>query len=405
MFPSLTRTSLSINASSCQNAACPLPMPTVWKVSQAYNLGGPERQSELFDVSLWDQDYIDLMRLRGQAVYVHDRMTLDEPEISPFYVGYHGWGVSQNIMATYPGGANYTLDVGYFSLYGGERNISWASANGSAITYNCTLPDIYAYGYIPSLSYGLHIGSVSPNITGSLVLGGYDSSRVLTQPPTSTTSSLTLTDISLDVTRGGYAWQNAGSPGPIPNLLRANGSRIASLQVQPRPGVAYMYLPRQTCDAIANQLPVTYNEAFNFYFWHTESQWYRDIITSPHYLSFSFAESPNTPINIPFALLNLTLTSPLTSSTTQYFPCSPSGSPGTWTLGNAFLQAAFLGQNWETQRLFRTQAPGPDFLPVNRQTGLSSDERIAPTSNPPDWESTVGGDAYAVGGGCGGAWW
>lgn len=180
------------------------------------------------------------MRLRGQAVYVHDRMTLDEPEISPFYVGYHGWGVSQNIMATYPDGANYTLDVGYFSLYGGERNISWASANGSAITYNCTLPDIYTYGYIPSLSYGLHIGSVSPNITGSLVLGGYDSSRVLTQPPTSTTSSLTLTDISLDVTRGGYAWQNAGSPGPIPNLLRANGSRIASLQVQPRPGVPYM---------------------------------------------------------------------------------------------------------------------------------------------------------------------
>lgn len=121
MFPSLTRTSLAINASSCQNAACPLPMPTLCEASQAYNLGGLERQSEPFDVSLCDQDYTDLMRLRGQAVYVHDRMTLDEPEISPFYVDYYGWSGSQNIMATYPGGANYTLDVGYFSLQAASK--------------------------------------------------------------------------------------------------------------------------------------------------------------------------------------------------------------------------------------------------------------------------------------------
>lgn len=213
-------------------------------------------------------------------------MTLHDPSISPKYVDYHGFGVSQDITATYPGGAKYTLDVGHLSLYGGSQTISWTSTNGSSITYNRTLPDIYAYGYIPSPSYGLHIGSVEPNITASLILGGYDSSRVLSPPITSTTDYLTLTDIILKFSRGGFALQNATSSGRITNLLRANGS---TLQVHPRPGVPYIYLLRQTCDAIAAHLPVTYNAAFNLYFWNTDSPSYHSIITSPHYLSFSFA--------------------------------------------------------------------------------------------------------------------
>jgi hypothetical protein len=58
-------------------------------------------------------------------------------------------------------------------------NITYYKTQDETTTANTTLYSAYDAGYIPSLSYGLHIGSAEPNITGSLVLGGYDKSRIL----------------------------------------------------------------------------------------------------------------------------------------------------------------------------------------------------------------------------------
>ncbi|KEF63796.1 uncharacterized protein A1O9_01774 [Exophiala aquamarina CBS 119918] len=133
----------------------------------------------------------------------------------------------------------------------------------------------------------------------------------------------------------------------------------------------YLYLPRETCDAIAELLPVTYNDDFNLYLWNTESSAYSDIISSPHSLVFSYASgaggSQTANINVPFALLNLTLDAPLTSTPTPYFPCSPltSSADTPYHLG----RAAFLGANFHMNKLFLAQA----------------------ASNAPDWNTTWAG--------------
>ena len=70
----------------------------------------------------------------------------------------------------------------------------------------------------------------------------------------------------------------------------------------------------------------------------------------------------NFTINVPFMLLNLTLDAPLAQKPTPYFPCSPT--PSKYLLGRAFLQAAFLGVNWQhndTGPWFLAQAPGPNI--------------------------------------------
>ena len=102
------------------------------------------------------------------------------------------------------------------------------------------------------------------------------------------------------------------------------------------------YLPPSTCQAIAAHLPVTYSPAFNLYLWNTSSPAYPQIVSSPHYLSFTFAsgvDQTTRTINVPFAQLNLTLAWPLVSTPTPYFPCSPwSGTASThYYLGRAFL--------------------------------------------------------------------
>ena len=91
------------------------------------------------------------------------------------------------------------------------------------------------------------------------------------------------------------------------------------------------------------------------------------IVTSPAYLSFTFrmnrSDSQNMTINVPFKLLNLILEEPLTHTLIQYFPCRPLTNGGSYTLGRAFLQAAFVGVNWQSDlngSWFLAQAPGPN---------------------------------------------
>ena len=224
---------------------------------------------------------------------------------------------------------------------------------------------------------------------GSLVLGGYDSSRALTKPIVSSIGLLRLGKISLLVSSGGSAYINA--PPPSKNFLQANGSTLELLDVHTNPGVPYLYMPKDTCDAIAEHLPLKFDKDFNLYIWDTKDKAYEEVISSPHYIGFEFISSngESSTINVPFALLNLTLDDPLKSEPTQYFPCSP-WTPETapYHLGRAFLQAALLAENYQTKTLFLSQAPGPDYPPSDIKTIESTDTSMTPGTNPPDWEST-----------------
>ena len=78
-----------------------------------------------------------------------------------------------------------------------------------------------------------------PNVSASLHLGGYDSSRILSEPLVSSSASFQLVDIGLNVSSGVSAFANLKS-GHTRGLLHANGSEITSLEVEPGCGVPYM---------------------------------------------------------------------------------------------------------------------------------------------------------------------
>ncbi|KAJ5627876.1 hypothetical protein N7490_010104 [Penicillium lividum] len=297
----------------------------------------------------------------------------------------------------YPNGKRYPVEVGTLALGGPALN---QTVNN--VTYNLLGAYAWQNNQIPSYSWGMHIGSVEPSIAGSLVMGGYDQDRVVgnvsSQQVNATqdvgTLDITLYDIGLGVAEGESPWQFDGIDGLL-KQTNSSGDHSASVQIDPtRP---YLYLPQDTCDAIAGKLPVSYSEDLGLYFWNTSDSQFQHITDSPAYLSFTFENNggsdssmPNITIKVPFTLLKLTLQSPLVDHNITYFPCYRSDE---YVLGRAFLQAAFLGTNWQDGQedgyWFLAQAPGPNLQGDNVTSIAVSDTTIQPGSG--SWEDSWSG--------------
>ena len=345
--------------------------------------------STAFDASTWDAS-LHPLNISGQASYISDRITLAGPGDGIPYLDFVANAIDQGINVNYPSpSAWYTLNTGFLSLSSAEKHIEYTSVNGSNVSLNTTLPSAYTQEAIPSLFYGLHIGSASSSVAvpGSLVLGGYDKSRCLTSPIISDTDVFDLTNIGLGVASGDSPFPKDQKL-PVRNLLKSSGA--SSVRAYPNPGVPYLYLPQETCEAIAEHLPVTFNDTLGLYIWNVSAPSYQDILTSPSYLSFDFQSGTSTnTIYLPFALLNLTLEWPLVDIPTRYFPCSPYQSPdGKFHLGRAFLQGAFMAQNWQTGKLMLAQAPGPDLSDVSLASISANDTLVSSMVKAPSWDST-----------------
>ncbi|KAM3084628.1 hypothetical protein ACMFMG_001267 [Clarireedia jacksonii] len=300
--------------------------------------------------------------------------------------------VIESAHQTLTNGSTYIPEVGTLALGAPESNQSFSNIN---LTGQYLSSALYSQDRISSNSFGLHIGSAALQIPGSLVLGGYDESRVfepiITQPASNGTFPLSLVDLSIAVSEGYSPFSFNGTKS---GLLFNKGTAAASNDVLPitiDPSVPYLYLPSSTCDTLASYLPITYEPSLKLYLWNTTSPLYIPITTSPSFLSFNISTS----------------TGPLsnTSEPTPYFPCQPSTLPSfstpVWTLGRAFLQAAFFGVNWSanfsssdethsnTQHpFFLAQAPGPT-IPAQKITSLSpSTFSLSSSNSPPTFYST-----------------
>ncbi|KAF2259364.1 hypothetical protein CC78DRAFT_562665 [Lojkania enalia] len=266
---------------------------------------------------------------------------------------------------TYPNGQVGGVPLGVLPL-GGDKVAQYFITDSTTIGKNITawtFPGrLYSDGDIPSFSYGLHIGSASFNYPGSLVYGGYNKGRVI-GPVTSfkNASAVDLLDIGIGVEHGNSPFNFTSKQNLLVDNLGKTGQIV---KVKPDPLQLYLALPGKTCEELANLLPVTFDQTTKYYLWNVNDPGFHRIVTSPTYLSFTFppppGDSDDVVIKVPFALLNLTLDHPITEKATQYFPCHAYDKPGALHhLGRAFLQAAFLGRNYETGYSWLAQAPGP----------------------------------------------
>ncbi|KAI2696427.1 hypothetical protein CBS147332_8994 [Penicillium roqueforti] len=298
----------------------------------------------------------------------------------------------------YPNGKQYPVSVGILSL-GGPKPTHVVQGNKFNLLSAWEHWNDSSSDRIPSYSWGMHIGSVEPDIPGSLMLGGYDQSRVLDQVSSQQVDAtnhlgklmIYLEDIGIGVATGGspFGFENKSGLFKWGDSIT---SRAKTVEIDPT--LPYLYLPKQACDTMAAELPVTFNEDLGLYFWNTHDESYEKITSSPAYMSFTFEKdatnTQNITIKVPFQLLKLTLQEPLVEHNTTYFPCYPSDS---FVLGRAFLQAAFIGTNWQEGigggYWFLAQAPGPGIGSGVQQSIGVSDTSIQASAN--SWEDSWDG--------------
>lgn len=318
---------------------------------------------------------IGAMLDQGRAQYAMDQLTIGSKEVTVPNVSIR---MMESVNMTYPDGTAYPLQLGQLALGASVANQSFTIPGSPEINASLLPNWLQAHKYIPTSSYGMHIGSAALNLPLSLWLGGYDMSRVLgpvsAQPYSANIANnnflIDLLDIGIGVDHGGSPWPYETQQG----LLAEKNTSITSVSVSMNTAAPYLYLPNSTCTALTKDLPVTYNAKFGLYIWDVNNPQYKKIITAPTYLSFVFRTSgQNLTVKVPFQLLNLTLDTPLINKPTQYFPCTtPQDSPS-YSLGRAFLQAAFIGVDWDQGlgQWFLAQAPGPNTAKTPSQTAIT----------------------------------
>ncbi|KAH0273552.1 hypothetical protein KCU91_g5876, partial [Aureobasidium melanogenum] len=283
---------------------------------------------------------------------------------------------------TYPNGVKAFPQLGLLALNTGPGstdvnqtfpNSATNNSDGSA-TVRVPAGYLFSQNIIPSYSYGLHIGAAALNYPGSLYLGGYDKARVIGPYTTYGNQNPTLLDIGIGVETGGSPFSFQNKTGL---LLLDNDDDHINVEIVPHSPA--LYLPAKTCEALADALPIYFDQATKYYLWNTSDPTYKQVVTSPAYLSFTFVPTPgalnNVTIKIPFVLLNLTLSSPIVSTPVQYFPCQAIASATNgygYALGRAFLQGAFVGFNSNANIGWLAQAPGPG----DSNIGLGSEGQI-----------------------------
>jgi hypothetical protein len=259
------------------------------------------------------------------------------------------------------------------------------------------LGNLKSEGKIASNTFGLHMGSAVFEQPGSLVLGGYDSTRAL-GPIGKFVLDLyplvAIVDVFLGTEMGGSAFRE---PEPIsvykgvdPDSPAAEwalefGAPRGSIMAIPNPAAPYIYLPVGVCETAAEYLPVRWDAQLGLFLWNVDDPDYKRIVSSPAYLGFVLVDqaATNITVKVPLRLLNLTLVAPLVETPTQYFPCKPYNDTleyNLWTLGRAWLQAAFMFIDYERNETSIAQAPGPGLGQAVIQTVRPGDDALS--SNP-----------------------
>lgn len=349
--------------------------------------------------------------LTGGSAVMMDKMVIGDGPLLQQTVTNTSINRINQATQTLPGGGSYDLQVSFLSMGAPDLIQSFSPGDGKPLI-NATIPvnQLATSGAIDSRSWGMHIGSAQLKHSGSLILGGYDRSRVASDPATFDIKNggdleVVLQNITFGVMQGTSPWSST----PQGNLLTSDTIEATNPQIPVRLTAVspYLYLPQNTCNEIAKHIPVTFVPNFGLYIWNTSDPQFALIVNSTAYIRFGFSyRGGQYPVNIPMKLLALRLESPFpVNSMTTYFPCRPTMGSEAYYLGRSFLQGAFLGLSWSTNKFWLAQAPGPASTTSDIYDIGPNDAEITAMANfdwAASWAGVLAVDNAGGGGGGGG---
>jgi hypothetical protein len=197
-------------------------------------------------------------------------------------------------------------------------------------------------------------------VLGSLVLGGYDSSRFsqgglsFTMPQSSSSLSVNVKSIMV------YP-----DPSVDQNQYSATVNNTGGFDAIVDSTLPYLWLPQAVCDQMAKIFRLNYDSKTDLYLVNdTNHQQNLAMNATVSFTLSNTADSSNSvSISVPYAAFDLEAQWPIYSTTTRYFPIKNS-SNGNFVLGRSFLQEAYLTVDYERQNFTISQATFNDPMPT-----------------------------------------
>ena len=189
---------------------------------------------------------------------------------------------------------------------------------------------------VPSLSWSYTAGNQyrPGTVLGSLILGGYDSSRLVASDITFPFSDVDVRDLTVEVQNIVIDTKNASV-----SLVKQQNTIAAFIDST----VPYLYLPMEICEGFEDAFGITWNDSVQAYL--VNDTLHGDLVTQNASVTFSIGALSGgadraIDISLPYAAFDLIAQYPLVENTTRYFPLMRATNESQYTLGRTFLQEA-----------------------------------------------------------------
>jgi hypothetical protein len=227
------------------------------------------------------------------------------------------------------------------------------------------LSELKTQGFIPSLSWGYTAGaSYRQNpVFGSLVLGGYDTSRFAANNFTFAFAA----DFSRDLTvyLQSVSYDTIGS-----SLLLTKSIPIFINSL-----VTHLWLPIEVCQRFERAFNLTWSDEAQLYLVDDDN--HNRLSSLNPSITFSIghdsAEDGTVDIVLPYGAFDMSGNPPFVDPPSRYFPLKRAEKADQYTLGRVFLQGAYVVADYERQTFNVSQALFPDASIVSNTTIVAID--------------------------------
>jgi hypothetical protein len=215
---------------------------------------------------------------------------------------------------------------------------------------------------IPSLSFSYTAGAEykPKSVFGSLILGGYDSTRftpngqdfsfAFANDPSRLLTVGVESIMAMNTLKGTYSLSSG-----------AHFSLIDST-------IPHLWLPQSICDNFEQAFGLTYDPRTDFYLVnntiHMKLKSLNPSITIKLVNSLENTSTNYTNIVLPYAAFDLQASYPYYENATNYFPIRRAANDSQYVLGRTLLQEAYLVVDYERANFSIAQAAFPDPLPA-----------------------------------------
>jgi hypothetical protein len=179
---------------------------------------------------------------------------------------------------------------------------------------------------------------------GSLTLGGYDTSKIVSNDLT----FIMAPDNERDLVVGVAGLTASTSTKQNMNLLKRD-----DLNMFIDSTIAEMWLPLDVCKAFEDAFGLKYDNKTNLYL--VDDSLHQKLLAQNLSITFTLGQKYSTDatmqITLPYAAFDLEASPPYRGlqQKSKYFPIRQGGNSSQWVLGRTFLQEAYLTVDWERQ--------------------------------------------------------